>query len=158
MTNEYLETILLLILFFYTVALLGVPVWLAVKNNEVLAASSPKSSPYKWGYFWGYFSIFAAPLFIVLLWFNPETKSFDLSMSPSLDKITIEALYSIALAVIGFGLVKRMQLAWIASVSMNAISFVLLINWVGLGLAFINAYYFWKRRQDLISISFSNKK
>ena len=57
MTNEYLETILLLFLLFYIVATFGVPIWLAVKKNQALLETGQKVTPYKWGYFWGYFSI-----------------------------------------------------------------------------------------------------
>jgi len=144
--------------FFYTIASLGVSVWLAVKKNEVLLANNPKLAPYKWGYFWGYESILVAPIFIFYMWFDIELGTYNFSLSPGFDKILVSVLYSFSIAVIGFGIIKRIPLAWIASVVMFLISFALQLNWVGLGLAAINGYYAWKRRQELAFISFSKKK
>ena len=162
MTTESLETILLIFLLFYTVAMLGMSTWFSVKKNEKLLAEKSKSASYKWGYFWGYFSILAAPLFVFLLWFNPELKAFNVGLAPAFDKIFIEVLGGIGYVIIGVGLIKRMQLAWIASIAILGISFAFSLtqeaNWLGLALALINGYYAWKRRQELTVISLSRKK
>lgn len=158
MTNESLETTLILFFLFYTIASFGASVWLSVKKNEVFLANNPKLIPYKWGYFWGYVSILVAPVFIFYMWFDIELGTYNFSLSPGFDKILVSVLYSFSIAVIGFGIIKRIPLAWIALVVMFLISFVFQLNWIGLGLAAINGYYAWNRRQELAFISFLKKK
>ena len=157
MTNETLETILLLITLFYIAAVLGVPVWLSIKKNEALLAANSKLKPYKWGYYWGYFNILIAPLFVLLLWFDPEAQAYNVSQFPVFDTILMEGLRGLGFIIIGIGIIKRIQLAWIASVGVLLISFVFQLNWLGLGIAALNAYYAWKRRQELTFFKLSKK-
>ncbi|TDI61876.1 MAG: hypothetical protein E2O91_02860 [Alphaproteobacteria bacterium] len=165
MTNESLETTLLLFFLFYIIASFGVSVWLSIKKNEALLAANSKLMPYKWGYYWGYFSILVAPMPLFLLWYSPQMGAFEvgatptfIGLKPTFDQILVEAMYSLSFALIGVGIIKRIPLAWIASAGMFIVIFIFQFQWMGLVIAAINGYYAWKRRQELNFLSFFKKK